>query len=125
MADIGLDLNPTSTHYKDLALVNEDLEIVEGTTQIQQHILQRLRIFLGEWFMDSGIGLPYFQEILVKNPDQSKIDALFFNTIQETPGVVAITYYKFNVDLPARKLSVSFRAQTTSGTVSYNGLVDF
>lgn len=124
MSDIALDLNPASPTFNDVVVVNGDLVLtVDTISAIQQHIVQRLRIYLGEWFLDTDIGLPFFQQILIKNPDQSKIDGLFLNQILGTPGVIAVTNYSFSVDFSLRVLTVSFSAQTTSGTVNYNGLV--
>lgn len=125
MADISLDLDPASPTYLDLLVQDGDLVMNSGTTAIQQHILQRLRVFAGEWFLDNTIGIPFFQEFFVKNPDQSKVDAILQSVISQTPGVQALTRYNFSVDTASRQIKVSFSAQTTTGTVNYNGLVDF
>jgi hypothetical protein len=121
VSDIALDLDGGSPNYLDLKIVDGDLVLTESTEAIRQHILQRLRSFLGEWFMDNTIGLPYFQQILVKNPDQSKIDALFINQILGTPGVIQLNTYAFKPDFVNRKLEIAFSAQTTTGTVDYAG----
>lgn len=129
MVDISLDLDPnhkTLPTYKDLLVVDDDLVLTSdsdpnGTNPVLQNILQRMRFFLAEWFLDNTQGLPYFQQILVKNPDQSKIDAIFTNLILGTPGVTQLTAYSFNVNKPNRILDVEFKCQTTSGIVSYSG----
>lgn len=128
MADISLDLRPQSSTYKDLLVVNNDLILTSdanpaGTNNVQQDILQRLSFFLGEWFLDNTIGLPWFQQILVKNPDISKIDALFVNTILGTPGVVNLASYSFTPNFAQRTLKIAFSAVTTSGTVNYSGSI--
>lgn len=123
MADIELDLDPNSPHFHDVKIVNGDLVLNDGVEAIRQHILQRLRMFLGEWFLDNTIGLPYFQQILVKNPDQSKIDAIFINQILGTPGVVSLTKYSFVPNFINRSVSVTFECLTTQGTVDYAGLL--
>ena len=124
MSDILIDQNPTSSTFNDLVIQNGDLVITPTQLDaVQQHILQRLRIFLGEWFLDNTIGLPYFQQILVKNPNQAVIDGLLQNQIATTPGVVQLSSFSANVNFTTRVLSVSFSALTTTGTVSYNGLV--
>lgn len=120
---IQLDLNPASQTYNDLLIQNNDLVLVDGLSAIKQDILQRLRFYLGEWFLDTTKGVPYFQQILIKNPDQSKIDAIFINTILNTPGVITLTAYSFDLDSVNRILNIKFTAQTTSGTVDYAGLV--
>lgn len=126
MADVSLDLVKTSPTYKDFLLIDNDLALTAdaqsgGTNPILQDILQRVSMFLGEWFLDVTQGVPYFEQILVKNPPQSKIDAIFQNVILGTPGVLTLTYYKFEPDFASRVLSVSFVAQTTSGKVDWTG----
>lgn len=128
MADLSLDLNKASSTYNDLRVVSGDLiltaDVASGGTQpVQQDVLQRLRMFLGEWFLDNTAGVPWFQQILVKNPDRSKIDALLLNTILGTPGVLSVTNYKFTPNMAARTLRVEFNAQSTSGPINYSGTV--
>lgn len=124
MADLSLDLNPVSPNLGDLLVQNGDLVITPTTLYgIQQHILQRLRIYLGEWYLNTLIGVPYFQQILVKNPIQADIDAIFRTTITQTPGVTALTSYSFAPNFPARQLTVAFSALTTNGQVDYSGLI--
>lgn len=123
MSDLGLVLNQSSGNYKDLDIQDGDLVMIDGLTEIQQNVLQRLSVFFGEWFMDTTIGIPYFNEILIKNPDQSKVDALFSNTISKTPGVIGLLSYSFTPDFINRTLNVSFSAQTTQGIVNYEGVL--
>jgi len=128
MADISLDLNKASSTYKDYILYQNDLVLTtdadsNGTNNILQDILQRMSFFLGEWFLDNTFGVPWYQQILVKNPDNSKIDILLLNVILNTPGVQLVSTYKFTPNLSARTLTVQFNAQTTSGTVDYTGTV--
>jgi hypothetical protein len=126
MADISIDLTKGSDTYGDLLIVNGDLALTSdvnpnGTNPILQDMLTRLRMFLGEWFMDSTQGIPWFQQILVKGYDQSKVDAIFVNSLLNTPGVLQLNSYSFSVNSSLRVLTVNFSAETTSGTVDYSG----
>lgn len=123
MADIALDTDPDSPTFNDVQVVNGDLLLVDGKEAIKQHVIQRLRIFLGEWFLDNTIGLPFFDQILVKNPDKSKIDALILNCILGTPGIQQVNTYEAISDFTVRSLQITFEAQTISGTVNYQGLI--
>lgn len=109
--------------FSDLVITDGDLVLVSGKQAILQNILQRLRVFLGEWFLDNTIGLPYFQQILVKNPDLGKTDAIFQNVILGTPGVEQLSTYSFQADTATRVLRLAFSVETTSGTVDYSGTV--
>lgn len=122
-SDLKLDLDLESSAFNDLAMVNGDLVLTGDKEGIKQNVLQRLRMFFSEWFMDLSLGIPYYQQILVKNPDQGGIDALFVNAIINTPGITALTNYSFALDRATRVLSISFKALTTDGPVSYNGSI--
>jgi hypothetical protein len=112
----------------DLLVMNNDLVMTSdidpnGTNPILQDILQRMRLFLGEWFLDNTVGVPYFQQIFVKNPDMSKIEAIFIELILSTPGVDALLDYSFNSNQNSRRFEISFSAQTTKGVIDYSGTV--
>lgn len=129
MADISLDLsNPNSATYRDLLITNGDLTLTSdanplGTNPILQDILQRFRMFLGEWFLDNTQGVPWFQQILIKGYDQSKINAIFLNIILAVPGVLLLNSYSFTINTEFRSLVVQFNAQTTSGPINYAGSI--
>ncbi len=122
--DLQLDLsNPLSPTYKDLLIQNNDLVLVDGQQAILQDILQTLSFLYGEWFLNNQIGIPYFQQILVKNPDQRAIDAIFIDAILGVPGVQSLSLYQFIPSYQYRNLAIEFIAQTTSGIVSYSGVI--
>lgn len=137
MVDIALDIQKADAGlptYKDLLLINNDLGLtsdaypagqvpISAPNPVLQDILQRIRFFLNEWFLDNTQGVPYFQQILVKNPDQSKIDAIFTNVILGTPGVTQLNSFSFTVNRASRILGIAFNCATTSGVVNYSGIV--
>jgi hypothetical protein len=128
MVDLSLDLNPVSPTYKDLLVVAGDAVLTSdanpaGTNPIQQNILQRIAFCLGEWYLDNTQGLPWFQQMLVKNPRQAAFDAVIQNTILGTPGVTQLLSYSATPNFLNRTASISFRAMTTAGIVSYSGTV--
>ena len=129
MADLALDLDKTSSTFKDLLLIDNDLALTSdaqagGPNPVLQDCLQRLSMFLGEWFLDNTQGTPWFQQILVKNPDQSKIDAILLNILAGTIGVIQVSDYSFTPNAAARTLSVTFSLVTTSGPVDYSGTLN-
>lgn len=123
MTDIALDLDQNSSTYGDLKIVANDLVLVDGTEAILQNILQTLGMYFGEWFLNTQIGIPYYQVILVKNPNQAQINAVFLNAILNVPGATQITKYSFTVEAAIRRLRVAFTVQTTKGIVNYAGLL--
>lgn len=128
MADISLDLNQGSGTYKDFLIVDGDLVMTSdsdsnGTNPILQDVLQRISLFQGEWFMDNTAGVPYYQQVLIKNPDLSKIDAIILNTILDTLGILQVNSYSFTPNFAARTLKIAFKAQSTSGPIDYSGTI--
>ncbi len=123
MGDLSLDLLPASEFFGDLVLTDGDLVINSGTDAIRQNVIQRLKTYLGEWFLNNQIGIPYFQQILVKNPNQGNIDAIFQDAIMGTPGIVSLNKYSLDHDRETRRLTIRFQATATEGTVDYSGLL--
>lgn len=128
--DLSLDLNRSSPNFRDLLLAGGDLHLTGdadplGAPPVLQSILQRLRTFRGEWFLNKNLGVPYFQQILTKNPNRAAIDGLLQGTILSTPGVLRLTEYTSNFDTVGRVITVTFRCVTTSGVVTYAGPLNF
>jgi hypothetical protein len=130
MSDLALITTKGDPNYGDIQFLNGDLVLldsadpIQGPQEILQNVMINLRIFLGEWFMDNTLGVPWFQQILVKNPDQGAIDAIIIKTITDTPGIIQLISYSSTIDTASRGMTIQFKAQTTSGTVNYNGLVN-
>lgn len=93
----------------DLQLTDGQLTLVTGDDAIDQHLRNRLRFFLGEWFLDTRQGLPYFQSVFVKNPNRPAVRSAFRRTIRETPGIVAVTKLQINIAAD-RSASIDFVA---------------
>lgn len=126
MVDLSLDLDTLSPTYLDLQIVNGDLVLTNdadpnGTNPILQAILQELRFGLSEWFLDNTQGFPWIQQVFAKGTSEGDIDALVQNKILSVPGVTALVEYESELLPEARGISVSFKAQTTSGTVVWTG----
>lgn len=130
MVDISLDLDPASPTYGDILFgATGDLVLTSdanpnGTDPVVQLILQTLFIFLGEWFMDLTIGIDYFGQILIVNPDQNAIDAIFINQILSVQGVDTLLAYSFTPNFLTRQLQIAFKVMKTNGVVvSYSGSI--
>ena len=116
MSDIKLDANG------DMFLDDSgSIVLVTGDEAIAQQLSIRFKFALGEWFLDTRIGVPYFQEILVKNPNLTRVRGIYRQLITSTPGIDAIESFSLTLDTPTRKLSLSFLARKTDGeTLEYN-----
>ena len=106
----------------DLALENGDLVVLglTATTRVQyirQKIAARFKFFLGEWFLDLRQGIPYFRDVLVKNPNLQVIRSLFLRVLRRTPGVLSVARFFLSYDPSTRQLRFDFQAVVTDGVV--------
>lgn len=94
-----------------------DLVLFDGQLQLSGGLAQRidcyLRTFLGEWWADPTLGVPYFQEILKKNPDITVVRQAILSVILQVPGVVSVPSLTVDLDRTTRRMSVSFEATGT------------
>lgn len=93
------------------------VRIIYGAEAVAQRVRVRFRWFLGEWFLDQRLGVPYYTDILVKNPDPILISFIFRRVLLTTPGVKSVASFKASLDRQSRTLSVDFEAVLDDNTV--------
>jgi hypothetical protein len=114
--DLRLD---ASTH--DLSIVGGDLQLVDESLRVAQQIEVTLLFFLGEWFLNTDFGVPYFDVVYIKAPNWAAINAVLRARIIDVPGVTRVTRLDLLFDQARRALSVTFEAETIYGlTRPYN-----
>jgi hypothetical protein len=114
MTDLKLD---TSSH--DLVIEDNNLVLVEGADAVAQEVKVRLQFFLGEWFLDTRLGVPYFEKILGQKPRINALKGIFRKAIMSTPGMISMSDFSIAYDGASRVLSVSFTGQASSGTFDF------
>lgn len=103
----------------DIELEGNDFILTERIEAIQQHLSQRLKTFLEEWFLDKRIGIAYLQQILKKNPDPVVVDSILKKEIINTPGVTELT--RFAIDISSsREMTLNFSAKSTDGPINFS-----
>ena len=112
MSDIALD-----STTGEITVTDDDLSLTTGAEAIRQHLTQRLRTFLQEWFLDFRIGVPWFQQVLKKNYDPVVVDAAIKGEIVNTPGIEELTSFSLEIITGTRQLNVTFQARTIEGDV--------
>jgi hypothetical protein len=98
----------------DLDLSTGDIQFVNGYDAVLQRLKIRLQTFLAEWFFDKSVGVPYFQSILVKNPDIAEIGNIFRAEINDCPGIVGLNSFEVDYDPDLRTMAINFRAVVNS-----------
>jgi len=102
----------------DIQIDNNNLTLIGGREEIAQVLRQRLRVFLGEWFLDSREGIDYYGDILKKAPDPGQVNALFKREILTSPGVIELI--EFKLDIVGRQLQLKFTARTEDGILTFD-----
>ena len=82
---------------------------------IQQRISQVLKTIAGEWFLDLDYGLPYFEQVLVKNPNLPSVQDIFRRAILSVKGVSSVERLNLSLDTTSRTLTVSWVVLTDLG----------
>ena len=103
----------------DLVIENADLVLTVGSDAVRQHLLQRLRTFMGEWFLNLDARLPYFQDILIKDPNLNAIDGVIKNVIIDTPGVLELLSFDMDYDSSTQALVLTFSVQVSDGVLDF------
>ncbi len=114
MPDLKLD-----TLTWDLDLSGSTLNLtddVSGQTATQT-VGVRLKLVLGEWFLDTRIGVDYFGTAFVKNPNLAAVEAMVQAAILDTPGIARIVRYSQVFDRTARSLSITCTLLDDEGNV--------
>jgi hypothetical protein len=117
----------------DFAIVNNQLWLTDNSVsavpavaavapntgqETLQLILNNLRMGQGEERLDLAMGVPYIQQILGKGAPLETIQAILYDVILNTPGVLAVINFVLTLNKSTRQLALAFTAQTSTGPVS-------
>lgn len=94
---------------------------VNSPEAVAQAITTRLKLFVGEWFIDTSDGTPWATEVLTKRFLGSTPDAVIKQRILDTQGVTEIVEYASNFDGNTRRLSIQATVNTTYGQATISG----
>jgi hypothetical protein len=113
MIDLALD---PITH--DLDLQNNDLYFLDGAERVRQHLAIKLKLFSGEWFLDTEFGTPYLASILGKQVSLAASVAALKASIMAVDGVDTITRFDYTFNRSDRNLEIDFEVQTPYGNLN-------
>lgn len=120
--DFKLDYISGDIIWKNGPLTKEDVT-QPFTENVQQRLFIRLRTFMGEWFMDTEYGVPYYQRILGRKTPKPSVDRIFQEEILAERGVAEII--SFTSTLVQREYSVKTEIRCVNGetfTLEINNL---
>lgn len=84
---------------------------------VAQAVGTRLRLLLGEWFLDADEGTPYVPAVLGKHTRETMNPAIR-ERILDTRGVTGLTSYSFSASGETRRLSVQAGIETVYGAAA-------
>ncbi|MCE2029302.1 hypothetical protein [Sessilibacter corallicola] len=93
-------------------------QFISGIDEVAQTIRTRWKLFLGEYFRDVSEGTPWFQRILVKNPNPDEINAILKTRIVRTQGVIQVLRFEPTFDVQSRTYSIFASVLTQFGELS-------
>jgi hypothetical protein len=114
MKDFAIDPNSNRflTDARGLRFTENRLEY------LAQKIRCCLSLFLGEWYLDKTIGIPYIPTELKKALHRQMLEAAIRTKIMSVRGVIKLLSFTPEYDSAKRVLSVSFVAETDAGELA-------
>lgn len=100
----------------DLAFSGGDLVLITGAEEVAQRIRIRLRLFRGEWFLDEGAGVPYFERILGAKLGRQGLVSIVREELRRVQGVASIE--SLSAEIEGRRARITFRVTTNAGEVA-------
>ena len=83
---------------------------------VGQGIRTRVRMFLGEYWLDESIGVDWLGQILVKNPNELAVRELIRKAIANTPDVIDVVGGRLD-PLGNREYRIAYKVRTTYGMI--------
>ncbi len=102
----------------DMALSSAGIPFFIGSSdEVIQRLGVRFKFFLGEWYRNQLLGVPYYEHVLIKDPNLILVRSLWRQLILDTPGITGINRLTESFDRVARELRPVFEAVFEDGTV--------
>lgn len=99
----------------DLALGAEEFLAGYTAEEVAQNVLTRLKLFLGEWFLDTTDGTDWFGSVLGKGSVLASRESVIRQRILLTPGCAGMTAFSLTTDIATRELTVTASIVSASG----------
>ncbi len=96
----------------DLDDTNNELALVDGIESVEQDWRVRMQAIRGEWFLDTRVGIPYFEYVLVKNPINALLRSVFHQASLDTPGIKEITGFTLQLNSSTRELLADIEGES-------------
>jgi len=99
----------------DFAFTNGTIPLISGDAAIRQVLASRLRLVMGEWFLNRSAGTDWFGRILGRKDENFvSANAEFIRVILGTPRIASLSN-PIEYDFTARILKGNFTVLTDEG----------
>jgi uncharacterized protein (DUF2164 family) len=107
---------------KDLTLTSEkNLRVTSTLSEfVSQKIENKLMFFKAEWFLNFELGIPYFDNIFVKNPDINLINTIFIREIRSIEEIIEIIKFETEYNPQLRTYAIDYEIKISDGTIVEN-----
>ena len=95
---------------------------VDSPEAVGQSVLTRLRLWTGEWFLDTDEGTPYREQVLGVRKRQTAGPALKLR-IASTEGVTSVDAFNADYDGDSRHIAVAAAVDTVYGETQVEGVI--
>ncbi len=108
--------DPDNLQAGDLHLLNGQLHFWDGANARYQKTKELLQFFKGEWFLNTEEGVPYFQQVFVKNVDSRAVLSIFRRALLLVPQAASVPELYLTHDRANRLATITFRLEFEDGT---------
>jgi hypothetical protein len=88
---------------------------------LQQKIRCVLSLFLGEWYLDASLGIPYIPNTDSKTGHRAILENMIQTKLMAVKGVRKLLYFTPEYDSRSRTFSVRFGVETDTGETLEGG----
>lgn len=88
------------------------LEMVEGENEVRQRIRLGMGTYLGEWFLDTSLGMDWF-ELLQKENGRDEIKRAVLEYLNEDAAIDKVNEIELDFDIEKRHLDVKIDGTLT------------
>ncbi len=98
----------------DLTISGGKLEFVNGAGEVRQRVKIALWHLFGEYFLNAGKGVPWYEEINGVREITDRISNILRTQILDVPGVIRIVDFGLQLNRPLRLMEVTGSIVTES-----------
>ena len=92
-----------------------DFQVVDGVEAVRQRVIQALRFHKAEWFLNSSLGVPYFENVFGYPLDTALASQVIIAFIRRVPEVTDVDVESVRFEPSTRTLFFKARVSTIFG----------